>query len=226
MASISLKSYHAILTRLSTFLDVESVRIIARGLCQPRRESFWLNPLKRTRGGASVNSVLNSQDKANLLHPETGVQPWWGVHAAAVDAAADAAATLSKAPRSGVERVLPNVSDDSSSTKTSRESVQQCSWMPTAFTLPCPPPSATEQHSSSRLDPSEHGAEPLEAMRGSDGGSNSSSPSPDSTSWTAASPFQDGRAHMQSLSSLLPALCLDVRAGHAVLDMCAAPGGQ
>lgn len=36
----------------------------------------------------------------------------------------------------------------------------------------------------------------------------------------------DGDLYFQSLSSMLPALCLDARPGFRVLDMCAAPGGK
>ena len=38
--------------------------------------------------------------------------------------------------------------------------------------------------------------------------------------------YQDGGVYLQSLSSMIPALVLDARAGEDVCDMCAAPGGK
>lgn len=38
--------------------------------------------------------------------------------------------------------------------------------------------------------------------------------------------YQDGKVYLQSLSSMIPALVLDARAGEDVCDMCAAPGGK
>lgn len=38
--------------------------------------------------------------------------------------------------------------------------------------------------------------------------------------------YQQGLVYLQSLSSMIPALALDARAGEDVLDMCAAPGGK
>ena len=38
--------------------------------------------------------------------------------------------------------------------------------------------------------------------------------------------YQEGKLYLQSLSSMIPALVLDARAGEDVCDMCAAPGGK
>ena len=38
--------------------------------------------------------------------------------------------------------------------------------------------------------------------------------------------YQEGKVYLQSLSSMLPPLVLDARAGEDVCDMCAAPGGK
>ena len=38
--------------------------------------------------------------------------------------------------------------------------------------------------------------------------------------------YEQGRLYLQSLSSMIPPLALDARAGEDVLDMCAAPGGK
>ena len=38
--------------------------------------------------------------------------------------------------------------------------------------------------------------------------------------------YQEGRVYLQSLSAMLPALLMPLRAGMSVLDMCAAPGGK
>ena len=38
--------------------------------------------------------------------------------------------------------------------------------------------------------------------------------------------YQEGRVYLQSLSSMLPVLALEPRAGADILDMCAAPGGK
>ena len=38
--------------------------------------------------------------------------------------------------------------------------------------------------------------------------------------------FKEGSVYIQSLSSMLPVLCLDPRPGDSVLDMCAAPGSK
>ena len=43
----------------------------------------------------------------------------------------------------------------------------------------------------------------------------------------ASSPlFRDGHVYIQNASSLIPPLALDVRPEHAILDLCAAPGGK
>jgi len=43
----------------------------------------------------------------------------------------------------------------------------------------------------------------------------------------ATSPlFRDGHVYIQNASSLIPPLALDVRPEHAILDLCAAPGGK
>ena len=38
--------------------------------------------------------------------------------------------------------------------------------------------------------------------------------------------YREGKVYLQSLSSMIPALVLDARAGEDVCDMCAAPGGK
>lgn len=43
--------------------------------------------------------------------------------------------------------------------------------------------------------------------------------------WDMAA-YQEGKLYLQSLSSMIPPLVLDARAGEDVLDMCAAPGGK
>jgi len=42
----------------------------------------------------------------------------------------------------------------------------------------------------------------------------------------ACAAWREGRVHVQSLSSIAAALCLDPRPGHSVLDLCAAPGSK
>ncbi len=38
--------------------------------------------------------------------------------------------------------------------------------------------------------------------------------------------YKSGKIYVQSLTSMIPALCMDVQAGQAILDMTAAPGGK
>ena len=38
--------------------------------------------------------------------------------------------------------------------------------------------------------------------------------------------YRTGKIYVQSLTSMIPALCMDVQAGQAILDMTAAPGGK
>ena len=38
--------------------------------------------------------------------------------------------------------------------------------------------------------------------------------------------FYSGKIYLQSISSILPALVLDPKAGESVLDVCAAPGSK
>ena len=39
-------------------------------------------------------------------------------------------------------------------------------------------------------------------------------------------PHQDGLIHFQSWTSMIPPLCMDIKPGDRVIDMCAAPGGK
>ncbi len=38
--------------------------------------------------------------------------------------------------------------------------------------------------------------------------------------------YKSGKIYVQSLTSMIPALCMDVQAGQTILDMTAAPGGK